>query len=294
MTTPDTHQSNNRPVALVTGASSGIGHEAVLILLELGIVVYAAARRVERMHDLEAAGAQLLQIDVCDDSALVAGVNQIVEEQGRIDILVNNAGYGSYGAIEDVPLIEARRQFEVNVFAAARLMQLVLPIMRGQSNGRIINITSMGGKFAMTPGGWYHATKYALEALSDAVRQEVSQFGIDVVIIEPGLIRTEWGKIAVDNLKATSGNGAYATLTNRFAKGLELQKDMAFVGSDPAVIGRAIARAATTCCPRVRYAIGAGAKPGVWLVKFIPARCLDFVIRNALGLPRRKRSRIFH
>jgi NAD(P)-dependent dehydrogenase (short-subunit alcohol dehydrogenase family) len=178
-------------VALVTGGSSGIGECTVLELLDAGYVVYTAARRVERMQPLADAGAHVFAMDVTDDASMVAGIERIIDEQGRIDVLVNNAGYGSYGAVEDVPIEEARRQFEVNVFGLARLIQLATPHMRAQRSGRIINISSIGGKFYEPFGGWYHATKFAVEGLSDSLRLELKPFGVDVVIIEPGPIITE-------------------------------------------------------------------------------------------------------
>ena len=193
--------------ALVTGASSGIGEATALKLREVGYTVYGAARRLERMKELADEGVRLLTMDVTDDDSMRAGVERIVSESGRIDVLVNNAGYGSYGAVEDVPLSEARYQFEVNVFGAARLIQLVLPQMRSQGSGTIVNICSMGGRIYTPLGGWYHGTKFALEALSDCLRMETKPFGIDVVMIEPGSIRTEWGGIAADNLRRVSGAG---------------------------------------------------------------------------------------
>ncbi|MFL6021784.1 MAG: oxidoreductase [Marmoricola sp.] len=184
------------PVALVTGGSSGIGECTVTELLDAGYTVYTVARRVERMQALAAAGAHVFAMDVTDDASMVAGVERIIAEQGRIDLLVNNAGYGSYGAVEDVPIDEARRQFEVNVFGLARLTQLVTPHMREQKSGRIINISSIGGKFYEPFGAWYHATKFAVEGFSDCLRMELKPFGIKVVIIEPGPIITEWNEIA--------------------------------------------------------------------------------------------------
>ena len=162
--------------ALVTGASSGIGESTVELLLSAGATVYAAARRVEKMSDLEKAGAHLIKMDVTDEASMVAGINSILEKEGSIDILVNNAGYGSYGAIEDVPIDEARRQFEVNIFGLARLTQLVLPGMRQNRYGKIVNISSMGGKIYTSFGGWYHATKHALEGFSDCLRLETEPF----------------------------------------------------------------------------------------------------------------------
>ena len=178
-------------VALVTGGSSGIGEATAVKLQELGYTIYAAARRVQRMEHLSTSGIRPLAMDVTDDESMQSGVKQILAEAGRIDILVNNAGYGSYGALEDVPLSEARNQFEVNVFGATRLTQLVLPSMRQQHSGTIVNVTSMGGRIYTPLGAWYHATKFALEAISDCLRIEVEPFGINVVVIEPGGINTE-------------------------------------------------------------------------------------------------------
>ena len=172
--------------ALVTGASSGIGEETARRLQGLGYTVYGAARRTGRLEKLAAEGVRPLAMDVTDDASMTAGIARIIEETGRIDVLINNAGYGSYGAIEDVPIDEARRQFEVNLFGLGRLVQLVTPHMRGQKSGTIINISSMGGRLTTPLGGWYHATKYAVEPLSDALRMELKPFGIDVVLVEPG------------------------------------------------------------------------------------------------------------
>ena len=159
-------------------------------------------------------------MDVTDEESMRSGVDQILADEGRIDVLVNAAGYGSYGAVEDVPLSEARNQFEVNLFGAARLTQLVLPGMREQHSGTIVNITSMGGKIYTPLGAWYHATKHALEALSDCLRMELKPFGIDVVVIEPGGIRTEWPGIAAEKVRAVSGSGPYAPQGNAVADSL--------------------------------------------------------------------------
>ena len=191
--------------ALITGASSGIGEATALQLLAAGYTVFGAARRVDRMAALAKAGVQVLAMDVTDDASMADGVRNILEQTGRVDVLVNNAGFGSYGALEDVPMDDARYQFEVNLFGLARLTQLVLPTMRRQRSGRIINISSVGGKIYEPLGGWYHATKFAVEGLSDSLRLELAPFGIQVVVIEPGAIRTEWGGIAADNLRKTSG-----------------------------------------------------------------------------------------
>ncbi|MDR2931469.1 MAG: SDR family NAD(P)-dependent oxidoreductase [Propionibacteriaceae bacterium] len=266
------------PVALVTGASSGIGREAALDLNARGITVYGAARRA--MPELEDRGIHTLPLDVTDETSMTTCVETLIQREGRIDILVNDAGYGSYGAIEDMPLTEARRQFEVNVFGAMRLTQLILPHMIDAKRGRIVNISSMGGRFSMAFGGWYHATKYAVEALSDALRQEVRSFGVDVVIIEPGLIHTEWPTIAADHLRSTSGLGRYADLARNFATALELA-GRGFA-TDPAVIGRVVAHAATTAHPRTRYRRGAGAIAITTATALAPDRVFDFTIKLLL------------
>ncbi len=171
--------------------------------------MYAVARRVDRMVDLADAGVGVFGMDVTDDASMTSGVERILDEHGRIDVLVNNAGYGSYGAVEDVPLDEARRQFEVNVFGLARLTQLVTPAMREQGSGRIINISSVGAVIYEPFGAWYHATKFAVDGFSDSLRVELAPFGIDVVIVRPAGIRTEWNQIARDGLIESAQGGAY-------------------------------------------------------------------------------------
>ena len=187
-------------VALVTGASSGIGESIAIHLAATGWTVYAVARRVERMEALESRGIVTFAMDVTDDASMVAGIDRIITEQGQIDALVNNAGYGSYGPVEHVPIDEARRQFEVNVFGLGRLTQLVIPHMRTRRLGRIVNISSIGGKIYEPLGAWYHATKFAVEGFSDSLRVELRPFGIDVVIVHPAGIITEWNEIARNSL----------------------------------------------------------------------------------------------
>ena len=246
-------------VVLLTGASSGIGKATARALLEAGYVVYAAARRVEKMVDLKGLGAHVLAMDVTDDASMTEGVARIAGEQGGVDILINNAGYGSYGAIEDVDMAEARRQFEVNVFGLARLTQLVLPHMREQTFGKIVNITSMGGKIYTPLGGWYHATKFAVEALSDCLRFETKLFGIDVVVIEPGGIKTEWGGIATEGLLKTSGGTAYGEMARKAADLMERSYEDPKI-SEPEVIAEAILKGIAARRPNTRYVAGYMAK----------------------------------
>ena len=269
--------------ALVTGASSGIGEATALKLHALGYTIYGAARRTDRLQQLATRGIRPLAMDVTDDDSMRAGVEQIVAETGRVDVLVNNAGYGSYGAIEDVPLEEARRQFDVNVFGAMRLTQLVLPHMREQHSGTVVNISSMGGKIHTPLGGWYHGTKFAVEALSDCLRLELKPFGIDVVVIEPGGIKTEWGQIAADHLLDVSGSGAYADQATAMAK--SLGADAKRPRSAPTVIADAIAKALTARRPKTRYAVGFGAKPLITARRVLPDRAFDTLIARATGMP---------
>ncbi len=270
-----------KPVALITGASSGIGKAAAERFLDAGWTVYGAARRVERMQNLEARGGHALGLDVTDEDSLTAGVQTILDAEGRIDALVNNAGYGSYGAVEDVPLDEARRQFDVNLFGLARLIQLVLPTMRSQRSGTIINISSMGGKIYTPLGAWYHATKHALEGFSDALRLELHDFGINVVIVEPGAIKTEWGGIAIDNMMETSGSGPYAEFAAQ-TKRLFENSYKEGSGSPPSLIGNVIFEAATAKKPKTRYVAGEQARTSLIARALLPDRLFDAVIRSQM------------
>ncbi|MBX6748422.1 MAG: SDR family NAD(P)-dependent oxidoreductase [Micromonosporaceae bacterium] len=270
-----------RKVAVVTGASAGIGAATARRLHEAGFTVYAVARRLDRMAALASLGIRTIGADITDDPALVALVDRVIAEAERIDVLVNNAGYGSFGAVEDVALDEARRQFEVNVLGAARLCQLVLPYMRAQGCGRIINVSSVGAKMYQPMGGWYHATKYALEGLSDCLRLELKPHGIDVIIIEPGGVATEFPQVAGERLLATSGHGAYAAYARRYARTLHSE---ARGISSPDVVARTIARAATARRPRTRYPVGRGARAVVLARWLLPDRVYDRLLVSVFGL----------
>jgi short-subunit dehydrogenase len=269
-------------VALVTGASSGMGRAFALHLKRAGFVVYGVARRADRLADLRAEGINTLVMDVTDDRSMTVGVQQILAETGQIDVLVNNVGYGSYGSVEDVSLDEARRQFDVNVFGAARLIQLVLPSMRSRHAGTIINITSMGGKIYTPFGAWYHATKFALESFSDCLRLEARPFGINVVIVEPGAIRTEWSGIAADHLVETSSDGPYAAKAGKVAESFRSEA-MSKQSSPPDVVARTVVKAATSRRPKTRYAVGFGAKPLIFLRGLLSDRAFDAAILRVGG-----------
>jgi NAD(P)-dependent dehydrogenase (short-subunit alcohol dehydrogenase family) len=272
----------SKPVALVTGGSSGIGEATARALLAKGFAVYAVARRVERMSALESEGVHVFAMDVTDDASMVAGIERIITEQGRIDVLVNNAGYGSYGAVEDVPIDEARRQFEVNVFGLARLVQLVTPHMRSRRSGRIINISSIGGKFYEPFGAWYHATKFAVEGFSDSLRMELRPFGIQVVLIEPGPIRTEWNEIARDSLLERSGDGAYADWARK-AHGVMERFDEPSRASSPEEVADKIVKAARAKRPAARYPVGRGARVITTSRDLLPDRVFDEVVSRTYG-----------
>lgn len=266
-------------VILITGASSGIGYQTAKNLSDQGHTVYGAARRLDKLEALQSFGVRPIRMDVTDDDSLESAVNEIIKNEGRIDVLINNAGYGSYGAIEDVTIAEAKKQFDVNLFGMARLTQLVLPYMRKQHSGKIINTSSMGGRLVSYMGAWYHATKYAVEAFSDALRMETADFGIKVSLIEPGGIKTNWGFIAADNLEKSAQGGAYEQQAIKTARGMRKQYNSKML-SDPQVISKAIARAVNSKHPKSRYLIGFGAKPLVFIKTILPTRSFDFIMKN--------------
>ena len=265
-------------VILLTGASSGIGYDTAVALAQQGHKVYAAARRVERMGPLRQYGIVPLKMDVTDEASMQEGVKTLLDAEGRIDVLINNAGYGYFGAVENVPMDDARNQLEVNVFGLARLCQLVLPTMRAQHSGRIINTASVAGRAVFYYGGWYHVSKYAVESLSDAMRMELKPFGIDVVIIEPGAIKTNWGIIAADHLIESSKGTAYEQTGTMMANNLR-NMYLSNTISDPAVVRKAIVRAVNARRPCTRYRIGRMANAIVFFHWLLPTRWWDAFLR---------------
>ncbi|MBL7946746.1 MAG: SDR family NAD(P)-dependent oxidoreductase [Flavobacteriales bacterium] len=267
-------------IILITGASSGMGKAFAKRLINEGHIVYGAARRVEQMQDLVQAGGRAIALDITDDSSITAAVEQVIGEQGRIDVLINNAGYAIYGSVEETTLADARRQFEVNIFGLGRITQQVVPHMRDSGKGRIINISSMGGKMYTPLGAWYHATKHALEGWSDCLRLELKPFGIDVVIIQPGIIKTEFSDVMTGPMLQRSGVGPYGELARKVAKGAE--NGMANGrGSDPAVIAALVSKAVSARRPRTRYAGGFLAKPVMWVRIYLGDRFFDRMIMKA-------------
>ena len=265
-------------VILLTGASSGIGYDTAVALAQQGHKVYAAARRVERMEPLRQYGIVPLKMDVTDEASMQEGVKTLLDAEGRIDVLINNAGYGYFGAVENVPMDDARNQLEVNVFGLARLCQLVLPTMRAQHSGRIINTASVAGRAVFYYGGWYHVSKYAVESLSDAMRMELKPFGIDVVIIEPGAIKTNWGIIAADHLIESSKGTVYEQTGTMMANNLR-NMYLSNTISDPAVVRKAIVRAVNARRPCTRYRIGRMANAIVFFHWLLPTRWWDAFLR---------------
>lgn len=265
-------------VILITGGSSGIGYETAKSLAEQGHIVYAAARRVERMEPLRELGVHPLSMDVTDETSMQTAVNALLSEQGRIDVLINNAGYGSLGAVENVTPEEAHRQLEVNVFGLARLIQLVLPTMRAQHSGRIINIASIAGKVTLANCGWYNVSKFAVEALSDSLRMEVKPYGIKVVIIEPSAIKTDWGLIAADHLYDSSQGTVYETFATKEAT-LMRKLYTSNLLSGPDKVRKAICKAVNARRPRLRYQPGLGANLIIYSHALLPSRWWDSLNR---------------
>jgi NAD(P)-dependent dehydrogenase (short-subunit alcohol dehydrogenase family) len=249
---------------LITGCSSGIGRATAERLVSRGYIVYATARRVETIADLEGRGCRVLALDVTDEDSMQAAVGTVVDEQGAVGALVNNAGYSQSGAVEEVPMDEVRRQFETNVFGLVRMCQLVLPGMRAQHHGRIVNVSSMGANFTFPGGGFYHSTKYAVEAISDALRFEVKGFGIDVVIVQPGIIRTGFADAATDAIhRATPAEGPYANFNAAVAGSTQSVYErgaLARLGGEPETVARTIERAITARAPKIRYRVTPSAR----------------------------------
>ncbi|MGN0729656.1 oxidoreductase [Treponema sp.] len=271
-------------VALITGASSGIGLECTMNLLKKGFTVYALARRTELLKEAESKGARVLYMDLTDSSSVKKCISTVLEEQGRIDVLVNNAGFGLGGSLEDIPIEEAKKQFEVNVFALMYITQLVLPAMRSQKSGRIINVASIGGHFSLPFGGWYHASKYSVEALSDALRMEVKDFGIKVVIIEPGMIQTDWGIIHGQNILKFSNNSCYAEKSAKAAAYYKKEYGDPTKLSPPKVISHAIVKSILTAHPKHRYRTGKYARLIIFLKKHLPECLFDFLTLKIMGI----------
>lgn len=268
-----------KKVILITGASSGMGKVFARDLAKEGHVVYGAARRTDLLNHLEKEGVKTIALDVTDDNSMQSCVQEILAKEGRIDVLVNNAGYGSYGTVEEVPMEEAKRQLEVNVFGLARMTQLVLPAMRKQKSGKIINISSIGGKIATPFGAWYHASKFAVEGISDSLRLEVQPFGIDVVVIEPGGVKSEWAEIARSNFVKQTQDTAYNEMAVKFQKAFDTTVAK---NAEPEVISRLVSKAINASKPKTRYSGGHMAKLALFLRRWLGDRAMDKVLLSQL------------
>jgi NADP-dependent 3-hydroxy acid dehydrogenase YdfG len=277
-------------IVLITGCSSGIGHATASHLNERGWSVYATARRPEAIADLAEAGCRTLALDVTDEASMQAAVDQVTAD-GPLGALVNNAGYSQSGAIESVEMDSIRRQFETNVFGLIRMCQLVLPGMREAGAGRIVNISSMGGRLTFPGGGIYHATKHAVEAISDALRFEVHAFGVDVVCIEPGLITTEFGNAALGSIaEGAASEGPYAEFNARvgaMTAGVYESGALAKLGGGPEVVARKIERALTSRRPRPRYKVTASAHLAIAQRRLVSDRMWDAMMRTQMPQPGR-------
>jgi NAD(P)-dependent dehydrogenase (short-subunit alcohol dehydrogenase family) len=275
---------------LITGCSSGIGRATALRLAGAGWTVYATARRPETLGELQAAGCRTLALDVTDEQSMQAVVAEIERTEGAVGVLINNAGYSQSGAIETVPLQAVRRQFETNVFGLVRLTQLVLPKMRAQRWGKIVNVGSMGGRLSFPGGGHYHATKHALEAISDALRFELRGFGIDVILLEPGLITTEFGEAATASMADVelTGDDPYAkfnTTVGAVTKGA-YDGPMKLFGGGPNRVAKVIERALKRRHPPARITITPSAKVTIAMRRLTPDRLWDAAMRSQFPQPR--------
>jgi NAD(P)-dependent dehydrogenase (short-subunit alcohol dehydrogenase family) len=281
-------RSNASKAVLVTGCSSGIGRATASRLATHGWTVYATARRLDSIADLAELGCRTLSLDVCDEDSMREAVQGVVGAEGAVGVLINNAGYSQSGAVEEVSMEAVRRQFETNVFGAVRLIQLVLPGMRVQGWGKIVNVSSMGGKLTFPGGGYYHGTKHALEAISDALRFEVRGFGIDVIVIEPGLIKTSFGETAAGSVEAaTPGEGPYAEFNSAVARETTQIYDgpLARLGAGPEAVARVIEKAISARRPKTRYPVTASARLALVQRRLLTDRGWDRVMRTQFTAP---------
>lgn len=277
---------NTPPAVLITGCSSGLGRQTALALRRLGYPVYATARRPESIAELAAAGLTTLPLDVTDEGSMAAAVARVESDHGAVGVLINNAGYGLHAPIEEGTPEDFRRQFDTNVFGLVRMTQLVLPGMRGVGTGRVVNISSMAGRFSPPGGGFYHATKHAVEAISDSLRLEVKPFGIDVVVVQPGPTITEFGGTAIGTMHAAGAAGAYADFRVALAEMYRRSFRRRNLAVPVETAARTVVRAATTGRPRARYAIGVIARGTIIAKRVLPDPIFDAVVRSQFPVPK--------
>lgn len=272
---------NSKPeTVFITGASSGLGARTAQLLVDRGYRVAGAARRIDLVKQLP--NVFPVYLDLTDEASIRDAVQKVEEQCGPISVLVNDAGYGEFGSIEETPISQARRQFDVNVFGLAALTQRVVGPMRAAGKGRIVNVSSLAGEFSSPLGGWYHASKFALEALSDSLRGELRPFGIDVTVVQPGPVRTAWHEEAMRSLEASSGNGPYRGMAAAVANYHRTTQSKAITSDVDSVAG-VIAEAATTDRPRTRYRVGRGSSTAVALSR-LPDRMFDAMTRRQFGI----------
>ena len=270
-----------KKVILITGASSGIGKDTALSLIKENHVVYGVARRLEMMKDIVQAGGHAIKMDILKERNIDDVVNQIIKEQSRVDVLINNAGYGLWGAVETISIDEARRQFDVNIFGLAYLTKKIIPIMRKQKSGKIINMSSMGGKVYTPFGAWYHATKYALEGWSDCLRIELKSFGIDVILIEPGVIKTEFQDVMMDSTVERSIGTPYEKKLKALEKATQ-EMYARGIGSPASTITKLIIKAINSHNPKRRYVGGLFAKPMLFIKKWFGDKMYEKAIMSQI------------
>jgi NADP-dependent 3-hydroxy acid dehydrogenase YdfG len=276
---------------LITGCSSGIGEATARRLAERGWTVYASARRIESIEHLREAGCKLLALDVTDEQSMSAAVSAVEQAEGAVGVLVNNAGYSQGGAVESVSMEAIRRQFETNVFGLTRMCQLVLPGMRAQRYGKIVNVSSMGANFTFPGGGFYHSSKFAVEAISDALRFEVRGYGVDVIVMQPGLILTNFGEAAGHSIDsgANAAGGPYAEFNTAVAKATrEVYEDgpIGKLGGPPLAVAKKIERALRARRPKTRYLVTPSAHLLVNQRKLMTDRMWDRMMRTQFPQPK--------
>lgn len=273
---------------LITGCSSGIGYATAERLAADGWKVYATARKPETLSGLKEKGCETLALDVTEEASMSAAVDTVIAAEGAVGVLVNNAGYSQSGAVESVPIDQIRRQFETNVFGLIRMCQLALPGMRQQRWGKIVNLGSMGGRLTFPGGGLYHATKYAVEAISDALRFEVRGFGVDVILIEPGLIVTKFGEVAKASVGESAGDGPYEHFNRKVAELSEeaYKGPMAKLGAGPEAVANTIAGALKSGRPKARYAVTPSAHLLINQRRITPDRVWDLMMRTQFPTPK--------
>ncbi len=287
--------SEDPGAVLITGCSSGIGHETARRLAGRGWPVYATARRPAQIADLEREGCRTLALDVTEEASMSAAVAAVEAEHGAVGALVNNAGYSQSGALETLPIERLRAQFETNVFGLVRMCQLVLPAMRAAGRGTIVNLSSMGGKLTFPGGGAYHASKHAVEALSDALRWEVRGFGVRVVIVEPGLITTRFGETAAGSISDAAApepeaDDPYASFNAAVGSATvgAYEGPLAKLGAGPDAVAKVIERAISSRNPRPRYKVTASARLALAQRALLPDRAWDAVLRSQFPTPKPK------